>query len=77
MQQNMASFLRVKSQCLISREEHYNAFLDFQFEYPATKKTMYIGTVADGTDQKVQNLVSYDAGPDTIVTRSNGWCDKG
>jgi len=65
---------------MISTEAHYNKFKDFQFVEPQTGKTIYLGTTiypSQGNPQSSKNTLEFSDGSDTIVTRSNGWCDKG
>jgi hypothetical protein len=72
---------RVLSSCAISTMDHFNKFKNFQFVEPQTGKKIYIGTMIDpirGNPQASKNsLPSFPAQPNTIVTRSNGFCDKG
>jgi hypothetical protein len=71
---------RVLSSCSISTQAHYNKFKDYQFVEPQTGKKIYLGTMihpAQGNPQSSKNTLAYPAASDEIVTRSNGYCDKG
>ena len=71
---------RVLASCTISSMSHYKTLEPFQFVEPQTGKKVYIGTMIDplrGNPQSSKNTLAFPEQSDAIVTRSNGWCDKG
>jgi hypothetical protein len=74
---------RVLSSCTINSISQFEKFEKFMFKEPESQKMVFFGThidVARGNTQASKNIVeSFPSHlyPESIVTRSNGWCDKG
>ncbi|CBY31517.1 unnamed protein product [Oikopleura dioica] len=71
---------RVLNSCILDRASDMTLLETFQFLEPESNKRVYFGTaidVARGNPQAAKNSVEGEFGEDVIVTRSNGYCDKG
>ena len=73
--------VRVPQECGLNSKEDFDDWHQWFFLEPQTQKYIFFGTTIIGADneniQDPKNQVLYQGPDDVLLSRGNGWCDKG